>query len=269
MLSKLLIGKDKDDIIDKFHIKDYMIHSEMVDMVSIGNSELICLAIDNDLIEDISDVITLVDALTRKDNYIDDSDKVIKRIIKLLDDLSSSLSWQYYYGRALSNNISIAESILNNNLVTVDTRDYGILTHNILKKNVQKVKDIIEKYDIDIWGVDNISKIAVGSFMYSKECFDFLMSLYDININEKAIKEIVHIHDEVNMIKYLFEKGFFSDEKLNIYSIIKAALLDFKPQVIDYITEERGLIPQGDISELIEISNEIGYEKNSFPKLGF
>lgn len=217
MLSNLLIGKNKEDVIDKIYSKDYITHSEIVDMVNIGSSDLIKKCLEYDLIDDISDTTTLIETLTRKEIIVDDYDGILS---KISDDVKDSINWRYYYSRALVNNITFAETLLNNKLVTVGSKDYGILTHYILKKNVKKVKKIIEKYNINIWEIENVSRLAVGSFFYSKECFNYFMSLYDINDNKNAIKSIVNIHDELDIIKYLFENDYFSEKYIYIYYII-------------------------------------------------
>lgn len=255
MISDIMIGLEKKTVLSNFNGKTELTHSEIYDLVKFGLTDLLVESMKLGYFNDRSNIDALLADIT---SYHPKESVYLPLFKALVDEVDSELiediNWLYYYRRMLSIDLVIAEFILKKGFVKVSDASYGIIVKNIIKGNVNKVSKIIDKYNID---VQFISGIIVGSYSYSKECFDYFILTF--GIHSKLLRDMVQSHYSVEMFKYLFSKQYVPSD-IDYDYIFKLSIINYNTLLPDYLVKERGIVPNN-LAKTKDIATEYGLKK--------
>lgn len=174
------------------------------------------------------------------------------------------INWTYYYSKSLSNNLELAECILDITYVNIGIKDYGIIVQNILDDNIDKIDELINKFNVDL---TKIYGLIVSSYTYNINCFKYFIN--KINVNDiHFLKDVIDGHNSENIIKYLIDNNKLVLNNDILLNLIKLLLYNYKLDVVYYLIDISNIkFNNEEKQELKEIVDEIGYDSEIKKKL--
>lgn len=250
-MANLLKGYSKDQILNNFKDKKEISYTDVIDLVKYGLNDVLIYCIKNKMINNHHSIDSLLNSINAYSNISTD---VLKALFVYCDkNVIENVSWFYFYEQFLKDNIEFAEVLLEKGVVDVSSNNYEIITKYVILEDLPKIKELFKNYKINIY---DMLDLVIHSFSYSKKCFDYFLTKI-IHYDVKFLMLIVTDHHNIDILKYLYEKGFLNKET-DYYEIFKKSIIYNRPNVIDYLRNELHIIPPK-INSLTRLAKEYNF----------
>lgn len=262
MLSKILKGKSKNNVIDIINNKNVITPTDISNIIKINDGELIEYLIKNK-IKNQFDLNFVLDDLIRLIPL-----KPLKNMCSIIDiilNLNLYVNWELLYVRFIEETIFIhkeyAECLLNKNLVTIDTDNYLLIRKYINLNEYEKLDELIFKYKVDINKIDGIYDTILIIKDIIPKMHNYLIPKIKTNNNKKFIKAIIKHSLNLKKLNYYINNNYLKMIKTNIYYIIYYSLHFNKFYLIESIysldINVKEILTKSQLNNIKELIDEV------------